>query len=244
MSATAVSIQPSAISEHPQPGGVVLPWVFAEEAVDSDSWIVDSEETLTAAFSHQPLRQAQGRLSTAISEHPQPGGVVLPWVFACADLYCPTRKVLGEQAECAFLAEAMARGLIVSKPYGDSAPYDFVVGRRAHRVIGRSGHRVIEKNKAKGRRQEAGGRLWKVQVKSARVLGKGQTYQISSRHGGGRYRPGEVDFFAAWVAPLDVWYIVPAQEIIARTKAGFYPQVAGSRGKYEKYREAWEMLKS
>ena len=176
-----------------------------------------------------------------VSGEEQP--LILPWILASVD-YLGTRKLLGEKAECAFVYQAMEHGLIVSKPYGDSAPYDFIVGRRAHRVIGTSGHRVIGKKETKTKPHPAGGKLWKIQVKSARVLGKGQTYQISSRHGGGRYRPGEVDFFAAWVAPLDVWYIVPAEEIIARTKAGFYPHIPGSRGKYEKYREAWELLKN
>ena len=51
------------------------------------------------------------------------------------------RKRLGEAAESAFLAKAIQMGFGVSKPWGDSDRYDFVV--------------------------DAGGRLWRVQVKSA-----------------------------------------------------------------------------
>src|SRR5205807_1544095 len=57
-----------------------------------------------------------------------------------------TGKRLGEVAEAAFLAKASDLGFRVAKPWGDSDPYDFIV--------------------------ETGGRLWKVQVKSAHRPGE------------------------------------------------------------------------
>jgi hypothetical protein len=39
-------------------------------------------------------------------------------------------KLIGERAECAFMHQALERGLIVSKPFGDSAPYDFIIDNR------------------------------------------------------------------------------------------------------------------
>ena len=44
-------------------------------------------------------------------------------------------KVIGEWVELRFMSRAADKGLTISKPYGDSAPFDFVVGRRKlHRV--------------------------------------------------------------------------------------------------------------
>jgi DNA-binding sugar fermentation-stimulating protein len=45
-------------------------------------------------------------------------------------------KLAGDLAEIAFLYRALGRALIVSKPYGDNARYDFVVdnGTRSCRV--------------------------------------------------------------------------------------------------------------
>jgi len=37
-----------------------------------------------------------------------------------------TPKRIGELAELAFLHRATEKGLIVSHPYGDSAPFDFI----------------------------------------------------------------------------------------------------------------------
>jgi hypothetical protein len=172
--------------------------------------------------------------------------------------------VLGERAECAFLSAAMDRGLIVSKPYGDSAPYDFIVearvnhrGHRGHR--GRSGNRGIAKaklnhevheghggrTKARGTRQKAKaeGRLWKIQVKSVQGKDPLGRYSVNLRKSfSRRYEPGEIDFFAVWIAGAEIWYIVPGWEVFPAKCGHFYPDVRGSRGKYEKYREAWRIL--
>src|SRR5690242_9085889 len=43
----------------------------------------------------------------------------------------PHSKLQGEWAEACFAAEALRRGFIVSKPLGDSAPYDFVLDWRS-----------------------------------------------------------------------------------------------------------------
>ena len=139
-----------------------------------------------------------------------------------------SRKVLGERAECAFLWQAMEHGLIVSKPYGESAPYDFIVEkRRIHR---------------RGRRERRG-RLWKIQVKSVQGKDPMGRYSVNMRKSySRRYEPGEVDFFAVWIVGAGLWYIVPGSEVFPAKGGHFYPDVQGSRGKYEKYREAWELL--
>ena len=162
--------------------------------------------------------------------------------------YLGTRKLLGEKAECAFVYQAMEHGLIVSKPYGDSAAYDFVVERReAHRRgrreeparAGRAKTTATRETNPGGRR----GKLWKIQVKSATRFTHG-VYEITTRHRPGLYLPGEIDFFAGWVVPLDVWYIIPARVAIARSTACLSPHLPNSHRRYEKYKEAWELLKN
>ncbi len=115
------------------------------------------------------------------------------------------------------MLRAMDCGLILSKPLWESAPYDFIVEAANHR-------------------------LSRVQVKSVGTMIR-CGYAISTHGAGNRaYRRGEFDFFAAWVAPLDVWYIIPAAAVLPARSAALYPHVKGSWGKYEKYREAWRLL--
>ncbi|MBZ5647778.1 MAG: hypothetical protein LAN37_11225 [Acidobacteriia bacterium] len=135
-------------------------------------------------------------------------------------------SVYGEQAECAFVFRAMQHGLIVCKPYGNSTPYDFVVQAR------RPGHAA----------PAPGAPLWRIQVKSSFGLFHESAYKISTEHCGRPYTCTDFDFFAAWIAPLDVWYILPVRAIIPSRSVGFFPHVPRTRSKYEKYREAWELL--
>ena len=134
-------------------------------------------------------------------------------------------KVAGEWAESAFTCAAIERGFIVSKPYGDSAPYDFIVQRREASQRGR------------------GRPLWRVQVKGVLHQQACGGYAITTCHGSRRpYTPQEIDFFVAWVAPLNVWYVIPVGEVGSAMAAGLYPHVKKTRSKYEKYRGAWELM--
>lgn len=135
-------------------------------------------------------------------------------------------KLAGEKAECVFLWRALDHGLIVSRPYGDSAPYDFIVQARRPRTG----------------RPRPGAPMWRVQVKSSFGLFHESAYKISTQHCGRPYALTDVDFFAVWIAPCDAWYIVPARAIVPALSVGFFPHVRNSRSKYEKYREAWRLL--
>jgi hypothetical protein len=96
-------------------------------------------------------------------------------------------KKQGEWVELQFLARATGQSFTVSKPWGDSTAYDFVVecNRRFHRV----------------------------QVKSRSTM-VGNVYECGINfpaHGKRpRYEPGDLDFFAIFVIPEDLWYIIPA----------------------------------
>ena len=120
-----------------------------------------------------------------------------------------TRKWAGEQAEAAFLHKATSLGLSVLKPWGDSERYDFVVG--------------------------SGKRLWRVQVKSTRYEGE-KRYSITARGCTAAYSADEIDILAAYIVPLDLWYIIPVKAFAPSKCLRFYP---GRGGKLEKYSEAW-----
>ena len=91
------------------------------------------------------------------------------------------RKQRGEWAEMCFMARAAAHGLCVAKPYGDSARYDFAI--------------------------EYQGRFLRVQVKSTKYMRFGS--YICHTTSNQPYRASQIDFIAAYVIPLDVWYILP-----------------------------------
>ncbi len=141
-------------------------------------------------------------------------------------------KRIGEWVELRFLARAAEAGLTISKPYGDSAPFDFVVGRRAP--------------------------LHRVQVRGTSVELKGG-YGVPVAHGSvrpRRYKPTDFDFLAAHVIPHNAWYIIPFKVIGRQRFLRFRPQDGGSRAqhsareiqacrgalRWEVYREAWHLL--
>lgn len=125
----------------------------------------------------------------------------------------PDPKAAGEWVESVFLMKAGALGLAVSKPFGDSQPYDFVVGRR---------------NLPPAR----------VQIKSA--FSKLGDFYFASVHAGGRaYAPADLDFFVIYIAPEDAWYVVPVADVHVRVLS-LRPHRL--RGRYEKYHNAWHLL--
>jgi hypothetical protein len=124
----------------------------------------------------------------------------------------PKRR--GEWAELRFMARAAEHGLQVTKPWGESAHYDFVV--------------------------ENGGRFVRVQVKSTMHKGyKG--YSCTVRGGSGPYKRNAFDFIAAYLIPEDLWYIIPAKKILGRGSVTLHPKLDGS--KLDCYKEAWHLLR-
>lgn len=135
-------------------------------------------------------------------------------------------KLQGEWAECAFLHAALDRGFIVSKPWGDSSTYDFIVDN-------------AKTKKARRRR-----RLWLVQVRSVSVKG-GWTYRVRNCHHQNHspFTAHDADFIVVLVIPCAAWYIIPIAEVPpTRQMLTFFPQTKNSRGRYERFREAWHLL--
>ena len=72
------------------------------------------------------------------------------------------------------------------------------------------------------------------------------------RNGGSASRRGvvrtrtteeEIDSLAVYIVPLDFWYVIPVKAFAPRKCLRFYPEDEGSLGRYEKYREAWWLMK-
>lgn len=128
----------------------------------------------------------------------------------------PKRK--GELAELAFLLAAATEGLVVSKPYGETSRYDFLV---------------------QGRR-----RVLRIQVKAAFSKCRRGYYFHLGTGPQDRYTEKKIDFVAAYVGPLDLWYIVPVRLIQSTSGMEIQPGAclgkAGAR--FEPYCEAWHLL--
>jgi hypothetical protein len=125
-------------------------------------------------------------------------------------------KKRGEWAEMHFMSRATEHGLQVSKPFGDSARYDFAV--------------------------EANGRFLRVQVKSTMCRHNGGYICKIVHNHGMHYASGDVDFFAVFVIPEDVWYVVPAEIITCgQSHLTLSPRRKGQ--KHEAFKEAWHLLK-
>jgi hypothetical protein len=124
-------------------------------------------------------------------------------------------KQRGEWAEMCFMARATAHGLCVTKPYGDSAHYDFAIEHQGH--------------------------FLRVQVKSTKRKRKDHycCNVITSRK---PYKMSQIDSVAAYVIPLDIWYIIPVSAFCGRWYIHFSPHLKTS--KYGRYREPWDLLRA
>ena len=124
------------------------------------------------------------------------------------------KKKRGEWAESVFLARAAEHGLPVGKPWGEMCSYDFIVGKT--------------------------GRFVSVQVKST-ICPIDTGYDCTVRGGHKSYPAGAFDFLAAYVVVEDSWYIIPASVIHGKRAIVLNPNLPTA--KYEKYREAWHLLR-
>jgi hypothetical protein len=131
-------------------------------------------------------------------------------------------KRRGEIVEIAFLHTVANMGFAVTKPYGDSEPYDFIV--------------------------DSGNRLWRVQVKSC-LYRNGLTYWVGARHRSptvpaqGPYTAEQIDILAVDIVPADAWYVIPVNAFSPSTSFGLPSTPSGGRcGKYEQFREAWYLM--
>jgi hypothetical protein len=123
-------------------------------------------------------------------------------------------KQRGEWAELRFMARAAEHGLCITKPWGEMSHYDFAI--------------------------EYQGKFVRVQVKSTKFLRRG-SYACCVFTRSGPYGPNEIDFVAAYIIPLDIWYIIPGHVFQGQYHIHLSPHLKTS--KFERYREAWHLLR-
>ena len=119
-------------------------------------------------------------------------------------------KRTGEHSEIAFLYRADQRQFAISKPFGDSERYDFILDNRPRPVV----------------------TLNRIQVKCTECLRAG-AYETRATYtvGKGRavYTKRDIDFIAAHVVPLDIWYIIPVEVCTPQPMLRFYPHRKAKR---------------
>ena len=125
-------------------------------------------------------------------------------------------KARGEWAELVFMARAKQLGFELIRPWGESSPYDVCVYSR--------------------------GQFVRVQVKST-LYRVGKSYVCNTRPDNDEhpYTVKDIDILAAYVIPVDIWYIVPAR-IATRLKGNIWLSPHKKGHKYEQFLEAWELL--
>jgi PD-(D/E)XK endonuclease len=132
-----------------------------------------------------------------------------------------TRKQRGELAEMGFMFKAAGLGFGVAKPCGDSELYDFI--------------------------SDSGTRLWRVQVKSTYVA-RAHGYSINAKGStDGKkqaYTAKQIDILVVYIVAEDAWYVIPAVAFAPVAHLRFYPSGSTMGGRYEKYREAWNLMKA
>lgn len=126
-------------------------------------------------------------------------------------------KATGNMGEAMFLATASQKGLIVSQPFGDCAPYDFIV--------------------------DNGKELIKVQVKAANEVTSDRSFSFFCKHGSNRtpYNKNDFDYMACYLVGLNMWYIIPHNEITTNSCLKILPFSMKSN-KYDIFNEAWGYL--
>jgi hypothetical protein len=129
-------------------------------------------------------------------------------------------KHIGDLAEMEFMLQAASKGFAVAKPFGDNEHYDVLVDGRS--------------------------RVWRVQVRSVGVSREHtfvvKTYWSEYRHFT-PFTPADIDFLAAFMRGLRIWYLIPVEVIQGRLTLSLYPLGARrSAAECEKYREAWHLL--
>lgn len=96
---------------------------------------------------------------------------------------------------------------------------------------------------------EENGRVFRIQVKSVFTTQRwGYSIAVARMRQHKpilRYSADEIDFIAAYVVAHDAWYIIPVAEIGSLAHIRLYPE--GTKrydgGRFEKYREAWDLLR-
>jgi hypothetical protein len=157
-------------------------------------------------------------------------------------------KLRGEWAELRFMTRAAEHGIMFSKPWGDSAPYDLMLEHQG-RVLRIQVKSTMRKVRGIYRchvptaachpeaRAFCGPKDLGAPCEASRFLrGKNRTLGAHPNP-----RQSQIDFVAAYIIPEDLWYILPAP--LATRLTGHISLSPHRKGhKYEPYLEAWHLL--
>jgi hypothetical protein len=128
-------------------------------------------------------------------------------------------KQQGEWAELLFMARAAEKGLAIARPWGDSSPYDV----------------AIVSQSTPGARPD----FLRIQVKSTQAQ-RGNSFKCHIDSNGAPYRPDQLDFIAAYIITVAVWFIIPVGATHGQLELLLTPNRRTS--KYGEYQEAWHLL--
>lgn len=121
--------------------------------------------------------------------------------------------------EARTIAKAVDQNFEVYMPFGNHQRYDLIID---------------------------GGSLHRVQVKATSLFiesKSGGRYLAQLSHGDKNlYTKADIDYFIVYVLPMDSFYVIPV-EAITKPSCYFYPHRNNPKGFYEKWNEAWGVLK-
>jgi hypothetical protein len=143
-------------------------------------------------------------------------------------------KQRGEWAELLFMARAAERGLAILLPWGDSSPYD--IGLLVTDT-GSTAGLSTEKAPTPARPD-----LLRIQIKSTGCHHSAGAYKCHIDSNGVPYALHELDFIAAYVIPVMVWYIRPLAATRGQSEVLLAPH--RPKSKYNKFKEAWHLLRN
>ena len=125
-------------------------------------------------------------------------------------------KRRGEWAELRFMARASEQDLCISKPWGESSPYDFIIEHKA--------------------------KLLRVQVKST-TYSRWHSYICNLRGSQNRrYNDTQIDFVAAYIIPKNIWFIFPIA-VVLKVHGSVILSPHMKVSKYGQYQEAWHLMR-
>jgi hypothetical protein len=135
-------------------------------------------------------------------------------------------KTAGTVYEYKFFSKILEKGYDLFLPAGDNLPIDCIVQNGAGKL-----YRVQIKGTASENRE--GGRTGKKRYKVLAATGQSSKMSIDCT---------KVDILAAYVEPVNTWYIIPCLEIGAKS-VWFYPHIENSRSMTERFKEEWDLFK-
>lgn len=124
-------------------------------------------------------------------------------------------KATGNLGEAIFLAEAFERGLLISQPFGDCAPYDFII--------------------------DTFKKLVKIQVKTANRSEDFYYFNLTHGNKDKPYEKGSFHYLACYCVDLKMWYIIPEKYILGMSTLKISP-FSMRATKYDKFYNNWSVI--